>query len=235
MNKSIGDFDAFADNYEQKFQDALGVFAEESNYFARYKIDLLAHLVASSEIKSILDYGSGIGTSIPHLHDNFPNSQIWATDISLTSLHKLRQRFDYTETVTLSELPKQHFDLIFVSCVFHHIPEESQQEVMDSLFESLSPGGQLCIFEHNPYNPITRRIVSSCEFDEGVTLLKKSQLTKLFRDSIHTRKIVSGYCLFFPSFLRKLSVFERMLRWIPMGGQYFVLIGRQDGQENTDL
>ena len=106
---------------------------------------------------------------------------------------------------------------------------------MDSLFESLSPGGQLCVFEHNPYNPITRRIVSSCEFDEGVTLLKKSQLTKLSRDSIHTRKIVSGYCLFFPSFLRRLSVFERMLRWIPMGGQYFVLIGRQDGKENTDL
>jgi hypothetical protein len=81
MNKSVGDFDAFANNYEQKFQDALGVFAEESNYFARYKIDLLAHLVANSEIKSILDYGSGIGASIPHLRNNFPDSQIWATDI----------------------------------------------------------------------------------------------------------------------------------------------------------
>ena len=232
MNKSIGDFDAFADNYEQKFQDALGVFAEESNYFARYKIDLLAHLVANTEIKSILDYGSGIGTSIPHLHDSFPNAQIWATDISLTSLHKLRQRFDYTETVTLSELPKQHFDLIFVSCVFHHIPEERQQEAMDSLFESLSPGGQLCIFEHNPYNPITRRIVSSCEFDEGVTLLKKSQLIKLSRESSHTGKTSSGYCLFFPSFLRKLLIFERKLRWLPLGGQYFVLISQQDNKTN---
>ena len=131
MNKSIGDFDAFASNYEQKFQDALGVFAEESDYFARYKIDLLARLVANREIKSILDYGSGIGASIPHLRNNFPDSQIWATDISLTSLDNLRQRFEYTQTVPLSGIPKQYFDLIFVSCVFHHIPEESQQEVMD--------------------------------------------------------------------------------------------------------
>ena len=224
MNKSIGDFDAFADNYEQKFQDALGVFAEESNYFARYKIDLLAHLVGNSEIKSILDYGSGIGAAIPHLRNSFPDSQIWATDISLTSLHNLRQRFEYTETVPLSELPKQYFDLIFVSCVFHHIPEESQQEAMDLLFETLSPTGQLCIFEHNPYNPVTRRIVSNCEFDKGVILLSRKSVRELVETSKRYRITKSGYCLFFPSFLKKLSFIEKFLRRLPLGGQHFVLL-----------
>ena len=224
MNKSIGDFDAFANNYEQKFQDALGVFAEESDYFARYKIDLLARLVANRKIKSILDYGSGIGASIPHLRNNFPDSQIWATDISLTSLNNLRQRFEYTQTVPLSEIPKQYFDLIFVSCVFHHIPEESQQEVLELLFETLSPGGQLCIYEHNPYNPITRRIVSNCEFDKDVILLSRNSVRQLAETSKQYRISKSGYCLFFPSFLKKLSFTEKFLRRLPLGGQHFVLL-----------
>jgi len=224
MNKSIGDFNAFANNYEQKFQDSLGVFAGESNYFARYKIDLLAHLVANSEVKSVLDYGSGVGASIPHLRNNFPDSQIWATDISLTSLHNLKQRFEYAETVPLSELPKQYFDLIFVSCVFHHIHEESQQEAMDLLFETLSPRGKLCIFEHNPYNPITRRIVSNCEFDKGVILLSRKSVRELVETSKRYRITKSGYCLFFPSFLKKLSFIEKFLRRLPLGGQHFVLL-----------
>jgi len=32
----------------------------------------------------------------------------------------------------------------------------------------------------------------------------------------------SSYCLFFPQQLSALRPFEKYLRWLPMGGQYFV-------------
>jgi len=234
MVESIGNFNSFADAYEKQMLDALGVFGESSAYFAEYKVNLLASLVGNVGVKSVLDYGSGIGASNSYLRKSFPNSELWASDLSETSLNVLKERYPYTKTAHPDLLPKKYFDVIFVSCVFHHIPEENQRQVMELIKELLAPDGRICIFEHNPYNPITRRIVSNCEFDEGVILLRKSQLTKMSRESSPTKKIVSRYCLFFPSFLRKLSVFERMLRWIPMGGQYFVLISPQDVQENID-
>ena len=35
----------------------------------------------------------------------------------------------------------------------------------------LKNDGQLIIFEHNPLNPITRKIVKECEYDEDAILL----------------------------------------------------------------
>ena len=232
--ESIGDFNSFTHAYEKQMLDALGVFGESSSYFAEYKVNLLASLVRNVMVKSVLDYGSGIGASNLYLRESFPESELWASDLSETSLNVLSERYPSTKTAHPDLLPKKYFDLIFVSCVFHHIPEANQRQVLELLQELLTPGGHLCIFEHNPYNPITRRIVSNCEFDEGVILLRKSELKKLSRESCPTKKIVSGYCLFFPSFLRKLSFIERILRWLPLGGQYFVLISPQDDQEDTN-
>ncbi len=36
----------------------------------------------------------------------------------------------------------------------------------------------------------------------------------------------SSYCLFFPQQLSALRPFEKYLRWLPIGGQYFVCAGR---------
>ena len=92
---------------------------------------------------------------------------------------------------------------------------------MEDISNLLQEGGNIFIFEHNPYNPITRYLVNNCIFDADALLLKKRELIKLLIDanlSVNTRR----YSLFFPSFLKKLRFLEPMLGYLPLGGQYFI-------------
>ena len=230
MVESIGNFDSHASNYEQALSDSLGIFGEMSSYFAQYKLNILTECIDQHEIKSVLDYGSGVGSSIPFIREKFPDSEVWATDLSIKSLEILKSRYPLTQISEISALPKRYFDLIFVSCVIHHIPVSDRLEIMHQLFNYLSPNGRLCIFEHNPYSPITRRIVSNCEFDDGVVLINNSSLKKIILKVSPKSTIKSGYCLFFPSFLSKLFYFEKFLRWLPFGGQYFVIVQNQNNK-----
>lgn len=223
MVESIGNFDSHASNYEQALSDSLGIFGETSSYFAQYKLNILTEYIDQREVKSVLDYGSGIGSSIPFIRETFPDSEVWATDLSIKSLEILKTHYPFTQISDSLSLPERYFDLIFVSCVFHHIPIYHRSEVMNQLFRHLSPNGRLVVFEHNPYNPITRRIVSNCEFDDGVVLINNSSLKKLILNVSPKSTIKSGYCLFFPAFLTKLLRLEKFLRRLPLGGQHFVI------------
>jgi hypothetical protein len=81
------------------------------------------------------------------------------------------------------------------------------------------------IFEHNPYNPITRRVVNDCPYDEGVELLSKRALNRLL-EATGLRVVRHGYSLFFPPGLKALSGLEMMMSWLPLGGQYWTLATR---------
>ena len=113
MVESIGDFNSFTHAYEKQMLDALGVFGESSSYFAEYKVNLLASLVRNVMVKSVLDYGSGIGASNLYLRESFPESELWASDLSETSLNVLSERYPSTKTAHPELLPKKYFDLIF--------------------------------------------------------------------------------------------------------------------------
>ena len=47
----------------------------------------------------------------------------------------------------------------------------------------LRPGGIAAIFEHNPLNPLTRRVVSNCVFDEDAVLLRRRRARGLLRQA----------------------------------------------------
>ncbi len=60
----------------------------------------------------------------------------------------------------------------------------------------------MIIFEHNPYNPITRFMVNTCEFDKDAVLLTRKELIKIFINNGFS--LIKGkYCLFFPPRLLK--------------------------------
>jgi hypothetical protein len=48
-----------------------------------------------------------------------------------------------------------------------------------------------------------------------------SETIERMRDA-HLKIDKSSYCLFFPQQLAAFRPFEKYLRWLPMGGQYFV-------------
>jgi 16S rRNA G1207 methylase RsmC len=80
--ESIGNFDEYINSYSTELQKALGGLGGESAYFARRKVQVLAKSLRGKHPSVILDYGSGMGALIPHLHEFFPDAQIWATDVS---------------------------------------------------------------------------------------------------------------------------------------------------------
>ena len=78
------------------------------------------------------------------------------------------------------------------------------------------------IYEHNPYNPLTRYAVKTCPFDENAVLLRKNEVKKLLENT-GLQTIIEEYRVFFPKLLKILRPSEQYLKWLPLGGQYFVV------------
>jgi SAM-dependent methyltransferase len=214
------DFDAYTDNYNRLLQQQTAFFSPNEEYFARYKVDIVRKQVPAN-VGSVLEFGCGIGRNIPFLRQAFPQALITGSDISEASLAIAREENSGVDFVSDVDTLSGPFELIFIAGVFHHIAVAERAAVARKLHALLAPGGRLFVFEHNPYNPVTRRIVSNCPYDADAVLLKPSEL----RSTLGSAGLViedSAYCLFIPPRLALLAPLEHLLRWLPLGGQYWV-------------
>lgn len=218
------DFDDYSGDYDDLLHESTKLYAEDSEYFARYKVDLI-HNAAPRPVTRVLEYGCGTGRNVPYLQAAFPDAEIVGTDVSAASLRIAAQHNPTAHfEVEREGLDLDAFDLIFVASVFHHIPVAERQAVMVTLARRLAPGGSVDIFEHNPFNPVTRRIVNNCPFDADAVLLKPAELRSLLRGAgLDLRR--QTYCLFVPPRLSWLLPIEKHLGWLPLGGQYWVSAG----------
>ena len=220
MKKEL--FDDYADTYENILHKQLSFFEKDTDYFAEYKADLVSQHAAWKP-QEILEFGCGTGRNLRFLKRKFPSSKIYGCDISSKSL-EVAAKDNPGAILFQSGKDKttynDHFDLIFVACVFHHIPPDLWREKFIQLRDWLKSKGELFIFEHNPYNPVTRRLVSSCPYDKGAVLLRPKEVASLLAGA-GFRSIELRYVLFFPSHLRKLRFLEKKMAFIPLGGQYF--------------
>lgn len=224
MNKV--NFDEHAENYEKVLDKDLEFFGEESSYFAEYKINVVKKTLGTAKPLNILEYGCGIGMNIKFFSKHFPDSKINGCDISQKSLEVAKKRYDQNVNIFLineENLTKynESFDLIFVSCVFHHIQPTLREQSMKNIFNLLKKDGSLYFFEHNPFNPVTRHIVNTCVWDTDAILLKPKESLNLIQSTgfkIENKK----YTLFFPAFLKFLRFMESFLFFLPMGGQYYI-------------
>lgn len=227
MRKRVN-FDDFSENYNQLLHKRTRFFSSREEYFAKYKVDLVRKHV-HSPVSRLLEYGCGIGRNIKFLQQAFPKAVIFGSDISPASLEIARRDNAGAEFVQEDEHLGSMglFDVIFVAGVFHHVTVEKRLDVAKTLFNRLSPTGLLFIFEHNPFNPVTRRIVSNCPYDEDAVLLRPSVLRDILGQAALSieRK---AYCLFVPPYLPLLSRLENRLGWLPFGGQYWVQAKRLD-------
>lgn len=218
------DFDQYAGQYDAILAAQTNFFDGDSNYFARYKIELAREL--AGDARAVLDFGCGIGRSMPHLREVFPKADVVGCDPSAESLAIARKENPACRFLSMQELgPDAKFDLVIASCVFHHIPPLERQTAIRYCHSRLTDGGRFIIFEHNPINPVTRHLVNTCPFDTDAILLGMRETTDRMRKA-QLEIGRSGYCLFFPQQLSALRPFEKYLRWLPIGGQYFVCAGR---------
>lgn len=216
------DFDKYSKNYDQLLQEQTSFFTENDAYFARYKVELARKRI-DRPVSRLLEYGCGTGRNVSFLQAAFPGAEVTGCDISAESLVEAQQLAPSAEFILESERqwPDQEFQLIFVAGVFHHIPPPQRENVMTELYRRLAPGGDLIVFEHNPYNPVTRRIVSNCPYDADAVLLKPRELRKRIAMT-GFQDVQSGYCLFIPPSFKRLLFLEPKLQFLPLGGQYFV-------------
>jgi SAM-dependent methyltransferase len=222
MNKPKVDFDEYTDNYRSLLHESTGFFTESETYFAKYKVDILRQEVPVTT-KRLLEYGCGIGRNIPFLRTAFPNATIAGSDISAASLEIARKENPCVEFfIEQADTDvTDSYDVIFIAGVFHHIPVKERVAVMKTLCQRLTPGGTILIFEHNPVNPVTRKIVNDCPFDRDAVLLRPSEL-KILLVGARLLVVRSAYCLFVPPSLSVLLPLEAKLGWLPLGGQYWV-------------
>jgi SAM-dependent methyltransferase len=217
-------FDNFTSNYENKISKSFGYIDDNVSYYHAAK-----SIIAKNEIgynpNKILDFGCGIGSMLKFLKKNFNNSKFYAYDESLKSLEHVKT--NYSDVNCLNNLDiSEKFDLIFVSNVIHHIKSKDRYSFFQKIYKLLDSNGSLLIYEHNPYNPITQKIVANCEFDVDAELIKKNDLIKLCNENnflLHK----SGYIHFFPSKLKFLFNLEKYLKWLFLGAQYFCIFKKK--------
>ncbi|MFZ4288301.1 class I SAM-dependent methyltransferase [Variovorax sp. HJSM1_2] len=214
------DFDQYTADYNKLLQERTDFFTKDDGYFARYKVDLVKSKLKTPP-RRILEYGCGIGRNISFLQKCFPEAAIVGTDISAASLDIAREDYPGVQFILEDESLSNHdtFDLIFIAGVFHHIPVIERDKVAQKLRQRLSSDGDIFIFEHNPYNPITQRIVSTCPYDDDAVLLRPKELRQRLSGAGFQVK-ETDYCLFVPPSLPKLIWLERYLARVPLGGQY---------------
>lgn len=226
----VAEFDKFALEYDAMHADNIKLSGEDPEYFARYKIDDMRRrwdAAGRAEPASILDFGTGIGNSLPHLAKSFPGARLVGLDVSRNSLDVADRRFPGVAELVrydgvMAPFQDETFDLIFSACVFHHIDANEHGRVFAELLRLLKPDGQMVIFEHNPLNPATRHIVATCPFDENAVLIRAAQLQRTQLQAGFSAVKVA-YTAFFPGALRMLRPLEPFLEACPLGAQYCTL------------
>ena len=78
------------------------------------------------------------------------------------------------------------------------------------------------VFEHNPYNPVTRRAVQQCPFDDDAILLSPREVRRLLAGAALSG-VQQDYVLFFPRPLARLRPLEPWLKRCPLGAQTLTL------------
>ncbi len=211
-------FDAYAEQYDEMHRRNVAASGEGPEYFAEYKCRVLQRLVPADA--RVLDFGCGIGNltrflvrAFTHVEGYDPSSKSVERAQALVPEAKFGHELEALEASTT------RFDAIVVANVLHHVPPPERAPLLERVAKLLAPKGRLVVFEHNPLNPLTRRAVSTCEFDEDAILLPVQEATSLLR-YVGLRGVVHDYVVFFPRPLKALRGIEPRLGWLPLGAQY---------------
>ena len=221
-------FDDLAGNYDELLGDPLrDRFAADSAFFIEQKcrvvlkrLRALAAVIGEPRPMRVLDAGCGQGSAFQFLT---PEACVFGCDVSAEMLRRAADKRPVVHQEPY-QLPfaDETFDAAYAFCVYHHIPKDAQLRHLAELRRVVRAGGEVMVFEHNPYNPVTARVFRRAPIDRGCEMIPSPSMRRLFRQAGFTT-IERGFVLFAPEPLhRRLPFIEPALSWLPLGGQYFV-------------
>jgi ubiquinone/menaquinone biosynthesis C-methylase UbiE len=237
------EFDQYAREYLRELSHPLrDLIDPEGQYFIELKSDILKEIASQyfphdRNIK-IVDVGTGLGLFEKFLYPHFDN--IAAIDISFEmlkvaqTLNPLKSRTGGYVQGNAFQLPLEngYADLVFMSCVMHHLEEADVQSTLSEIARICSPRGIIIFFEHNPYNPITQLVVRTTPLDRNARLVSYKKLMRSAdKSGIHIEEKQ-----FFLYGTRKIDkLIRKNISWlgkVPFGGQY-ALMGQKDRTKVT--
>ena len=233
--RAPAEFDDYRDSYRGAVEDSIAFVSADLDFFTAAKprtlLDLAAARVGSPDRLSFLDVGCGTGET-----DRFLTGRVGrlaGVDVSAGMLDRARAAnpgVDYRLSGKGKGLPFADgaFDVSFAVCVLHHVPLGDRRPFVAEMARVCRPGGLVSIFEHNPFNPLTRRAVASCEFDRDAALLRRREAAGLLLNGGLSDPL-DRYIVFFTRTSPLLRRIERRLGRIPLGAQYVVAAQRPRG------
>jgi SAM-dependent methyltransferase len=219
------EFDRYSDSYREAVEESISFSGADLDLFTRVKADALLELagrVGYPDRLSFLDVGCGIGETDRFLEGRV--GRLAGVDVAPQMLERARARnpwaeyrgYDSGEPIPFED---ESFDVCFAVCVLHHVPRDRRVQLVGEMRRVCRRGGLLALFEHNPFNPLTRRAVSGCEFDRDAELLSRRAALELL-SAAGLPSPDGRYIVFFPRESRLLRGIERRLGWLPLGAQY---------------
>lgn len=230
------EFDRFADGYDAALNKSIGFSGYDSSLFDERKIKELYGFLRPRGLTertiTFLNFGCGVGRSEKYIARYFPKAAVYSVDPSRESVEKALENNREYRTIVFQAINGHQvpfdieFDVVLAANVFHHIPPGERIAAVKHLFQKTAEGGYLFMFEHNPFNPLTRKVVHDCPFDENAVLLSPWYAGRMLRSGGFTRR-TTRFIHFFPKPLAFLTPMERLLRKLPLGAQYYCVASKK--------
>jgi SAM-dependent methyltransferase len=218
-------------DYVAEVNQSIAFSGVEQDFFTRGKaqrlLDLLRRQRLDAASMRLVDIGCGVGLIHRHLQSKF--SEMVGVDVAEGALDAARTsnpgvQYRPYDGVRLP-FPDESFDVAMTICVMHHVPPPKWPAFVAEARRVLRPGGVFAVFEHNPWNPLTRLAVARCAFDFDAVLLSPPRLAKLLGEG-GFQDVRREFLFFTPFSAAPIQSAEQHLRWCPAGAQY-VAFGRK--------
>jgi SAM-dependent methyltransferase len=220
------EFDEYARHYSTLLSDPIrDGFVDDPEFFHERKWLLIRNTLTRLKVNASrmhwLDVGCGQGQLLALAGNYFANA------VGCDPSAKMIEHFSSTavhQQPSSTELPfpDESFDFVTAVCVYHHVHGAARADLTQAIYRVLKPEGIFCVIEHNPWNPITRRIVKRCPVDVDAELLSAAAAGRLLR-SASFAVLETDYFLYLPEKLfRSFGALEKAVQKVPAGAQYSV-------------
>lgn len=221
------DFDRNSDGYRTLLKSSLDEVGCDPDKLLTSKLGIIERILSASFDDArgldILDLGCGVGLLSARLAQF--GGRVTGVDVSPASIAVAAEHAPDAAFVTYGGdgLPFRDnaFDCVVTSCVLHHVAPARRDRFLSEMFRVVRPAGLCLVLEHNPYNPVTRRIVSTCPMDEDAILLSVREIGRrmIAAGGVDIRTRFYGFCPWRSAWIDRV---EKAIGWVPMGAQYMI-------------